>query len=112
VDLVGELVREYHPEIIVVGLAVREDGSIGPEAREHRRCGERLEQRLGLPVVFHDERYTTRMATRVQRELGVRGRKARRKVHSLAACHLLTDFLDHARLKGRDAPFERQAPGE
>ncbi len=90
------LVQQYEPVAVVVGLAIREDGTAGPEAARQREIAERLRVRLGLPILMHDERYTTRMARALHRELGIKGAKARMGVHSLAASHLLSDFLHTA----------------
>jgi putative Holliday junction resolvase len=93
----SRLIRQYEPVTILVGLAIREDGTEGREASRQRQLAERLAAQVGLPVLVHDERYTTSMARQSQRELGSRGAKARIAVHSLAAAHLLRDFLDTAR---------------
>jgi putative Holliday junction resolvase len=93
VQSLEKLVQVYRPSAIVVGLAVRENGSLGPEAIAQQRQAESLREHLGIPILLHDERYTSRMAHRVQKELGIRGRRAKASVHSLAAVHLLNDFL-------------------
>jgi putative Holliday junction resolvase len=91
------LIAQYEPVAVVVGLAIRENGTEGREASRQREVAKRLAEQVGLPVVMHDERYTTRMAHELHRELGIRGPKARIGVHSLAASHLLSDFLDTTR---------------
>jgi putative Holliday junction resolvase len=88
-----QLIEQYEPVACVVGLAIREDGSVGAEAARQQEVAGRLEACLGLPVIVYDERYTTKMARSIHRELGVKGPKARTRVHSLAASHLLSDFL-------------------
>ena len=46
----------------MVGLPRRTDGSLGPEASRVQKLAARLEASLGLPLVFWDERLTTRQA--------------------------------------------------
>ncbi len=94
VQSLARLIEHYEPVALVVGLAIRENGAIGPEAERQRDIAERLEQHLRVPILMRDERYTTRMAKHTQRLLGRRGARARLREHSLAAAHLLTGFLE------------------
>lgn len=51
---------------ILVGLAVRLDGTEGPEAESARALAVSLGERTGLPVDLWDERFTTEMAGRAR----------------------------------------------
>jgi putative Holliday junction resolvase len=62
------LVAEREVDRVVVGLPLALDGSDTDQTRETREFARRLAGRLGpaVPVDLHDERFTTRMAQRMQ----------------------------------------------
>ena len=59
---VDELVRDHSPEVLVVGLPLNMDGSTTTETKHARRLGQHLGNRYNLPVMYIDERLTTREA--------------------------------------------------
>ncbi|HXR29045.1 MAG TPA: Holliday junction resolvase RuvX [Solirubrobacteraceae bacterium] len=63
-----ELVRERDVERVVVGLPLSLQGQDTEQTREARAFAQSLARRLGehVPVELHDERFTTRMAERMQ----------------------------------------------
>src|ERR1700680_1043544 len=62
-----ELVRDRAVECVVVGLPLSLQGGDTEQTRETRTFAERLSLHLGegIPVEMHDERFTTRMAQRM-----------------------------------------------
>jgi putative Holliday junction resolvase len=64
----GELVRDRDVEHVVVGLPLSLSGEDSDQTRETRAFAERLSRRLGddVPVELHDERFTTRIAQRME----------------------------------------------
>jgi putative Holliday junction resolvase len=66
----AELVREREVERVVVGLPLSLQGKDTDQTRETRVFAERLARRIGdgVPVEMHDERFTTRMAQRMEGE--------------------------------------------
>ncbi|PRY83900.1 Holliday junction resolvase RuvX [Alkalibacterium olivapovliticus] len=94
-ERLGELIKEYEVESIVVGLPKNMDGSIGPRAELSLTYGEKLEELFALPIIFQDERLTTMQATRMLIEEGNTSRKKRKKViDKLAAVMILQNYLD------------------
>ena len=89
-DVLGEL----EVTVAVVGLPLRLDGTEGTAARRARQFGVALEEALGIPVEYWDERLTTVAAERTLREMGVRGQKQRGVVDETAAAILLQGYLD------------------
>jgi len=90
------LVREREVARVVVGLPLSLSGADTEQTRETRAFAERLAQRLGaeVPLEMHDERFTTRMAQRVDRVAG----SFRTSEDSRAAAHLLESWLaSHSR---------------
>lgn len=86
-------------ERVVIGLPLRLDGREGDAARGSRKLSEALARASGLPVVLWDERLSTKAAERALREAGVRGRKQRANVDSVAAALILQSYLDAERAR-------------
>ncbi|NBW95551.1 MAG: Holliday junction resolvase RuvX [Planctomycetia bacterium] len=88
------LVSEEELVGFVVGLPVHADGSDSRMSVEVERFGGWLAATTGLPVAFHDERYTSVEAAGKLAGLGLsRGRKKAR-ADSIAAQILLTAWLE------------------
>jgi putative Holliday junction resolvase len=94
---VVELVREREVERVVVGLPVHLSGEEGSQAALARSFADELSALLEIPVDTYDERLTSRMADASRRA----GAKAARD--SLAAVHLLEDYLISLARKGGEA---------
>lgn len=86
--------RRHEVESVVLGLPVNMDGSKGPAARKVEEVAERLRKRLGIPVLFWDERLTTRAAHGFLIEAGTRREKRRELVDKVAAQLILQGYLD------------------
>jgi putative holliday junction resolvase len=84
----AQLVQEQEVARVVVGLPLSLSGSDSDQTRETRRFAERLARRLGaqVPVEMYDERFTTRMAQRLDA-----GSSA--SEDSRAAAHLLESWI-------------------
>jgi len=83
-------------EAIVVGLPVLPSGDEGEQARLTRAFGARLAEAVPLPVLFHDERLSSRD---VEDAAGSAGTHRRRKRHldDLAAALILQRYIDAQR---------------
>lgn len=90
----ADLVREEEAEIVVVGLPRSLSGRLGPAATGALTEVEVLATVVGVPVVTHDERFTTVTAERSLGERGVRGRRRREVVDKVAAAVILQAWLD------------------
>jgi putative Holliday junction resolvase len=92
-DLVEALLRDWRPDVLVVGLPYNVDGSENPMSTTVRRFASDLHRRSGLPVSLVDERYSSLDAEsrlRNERELGLRRRRvAKTDVDAAAACVIL-----------------------
>jgi putative Holliday junction resolvase len=96
-DRLVRLVAELGAQLVVVGLPVSLDGSEGPAARQARAEAQALAERLGVPVVTHDERLTTAEAQRRLGEAGAGLRSRRRSADRVAAAIMLQSYLDSRR---------------
>ena len=98
------LVEEHDVDLIVIGLPLHTSGQEGTSAKQARAWGAWLARETGLPVVYHDERFSTVDAEERLLAAGIKrqGRKDRRDM--LAAQILLQAFLDAG------CPVEESAP--
>jgi putative Holliday junction resolvase len=58
-DDLGAFLKEWQPDVIVVGLPLNMDGSEQQLTLDARKFGKRLSGRYGIEVVYQDERLTT-----------------------------------------------------
>lgn len=100
---IAALAEEAGAEIVVVGLPLSLDGSVGPAARTVLDEVEELRARLRPPVVVWDERLSTAEAERRLRSAGVKGRARRRVVDQVAATVILQAWLDAGQPGGVEA---------
>jgi putative Holliday junction resolvase len=95
VEVLTELAREEDGlELVVVGLPRRLDGTPNAMTPKVEVFAHILHKRIGIPVVFQDERLTSREAESrlALREKDWRARKA--KLDAAAAAIILQDYLD------------------
>lgn len=91
----------------VVGLPVHADGSDSKMSVEVERFGAWLAEATGLPVAFHDERYTSVEATGKLAGLGLSRGKKKARTDSLAAQIVLSDWMES---QSSAAPHQRPGP--
>ena len=58
-ERIGELLKEWHPDTLVVGRPLHPDGTPHEVTLAAERFARRLQGRFGLPVELVDERYST-----------------------------------------------------
>jgi putative Holliday junction resolvase len=89
-----KVAEENDVDLVVIGLPLHTSGQEGTSAKQARAWGAWLGRETGLPVTYHDERFSTVDAEERLIAAGVKrqGRKERRDM--LAAQILLQDFLD------------------
>lgn len=106
------LADEWEAGIIVVGLPLSLDGSVGPAARGVLDEIELLRSVASIPVDTVDERLSTVVAQRHLREMGVDNRKARKVVDKLAAAVLLQAWLEQGRDEGGSVATDERGPDD
>lgn len=89
---IAELIREWQPTSLVVGIPVALDGTPHAMTARCTRFANQLRGRFGLPVESAEERLTSVEAEELLREAGHDARKARDHVDAMAAqiilqCH-------------------------
>jgi putative Holliday junction resolvase len=93
---VEKLVREWQPDLIVVGDPLNMDGSDGELCERARKFGRRIHGRLGLVVDMTDERLSSFEAKDRQQELGHRGDYKSKPIDSYAAELILQTWMREA----------------
>lgn len=94
---ITDLCSEWGITGVVVGLPLSLDGTEGPAAVKSREFGLFVSELTGLPVSFHDERFTTVTAEQALLEGGVRRRTRTDKRDQIAAAVMLQGYLDRRR---------------
>lgn len=94
-DQLDRLVRDYNPQVLILGCPPDPDLELGIALKTFRKS---LRDRYGLSVEIIEEHLTTREANawlREQRSSGELGRRVRRgDVDSLAACLIARDWQE------------------
>ncbi len=91
---IAAIAQEQGAALIVVGHALDSEGLPGPQARHAERLAEALRQQTALPVLLHDESFSSQDAASALRAARKTRRARREQVHAAAAAVLLQSFLD------------------
>ena len=91
---IAELIAEWQPVLLVVGVASHPDGAIHETGRLARRFGQRLHGRFNLPVEFVDERLTSHAAETALREVGMRADRRAAMLDAAAAAEILRTWFE------------------
>ncbi len=83
---------------IVIGLPKHMSGDEGDSAEKARGLGNALAEKLGIPVIYQDERLTSKAAERALLESDMSRKKRRGKIDSIAASIILQTYLDSTAL--------------
>lgn len=101
----ASLVQEVGAVLVVVGLPLSLDGSMGLAAKKVVSEVKALGKVLGIPVETHDERLTTVTAEASLDASGVRGSRRREVVDQVAAQVILQSWLDRSQADAHDPEF-------
>lgn len=93
-EQIEKKIREWQPNILVVGLPLNMDGTEQPLTIRARKFANRLKGRFGLPVQLQDERLTTTEArAEIFERAGYRS-LTKSKVDGIAACLILESWFE------------------
>jgi len=93
-EKISLVAREREVVKIIIGLPLNMDGTKGDQAERAYHLGSLLEELLGLPIIFRDERLTSRQAELVLLEADMRRSKRKDHLDRLAAQIILQSYLD------------------
>ena len=91
---IGEIIKEYDIKKIVIGYPRNLNGTVGPRAEKTEAFIEILIDNFGLNVIKWDEWLSTVSAHRDMNDMGVKNKKKRSLVDTIAAVHILQNYLD------------------
>ena len=91
-----QLLKEWQPDLVVVGDPLNMDGSDGKLSERARKFGRRIHGRFGVAVDMTDERLSSFEAKDQQREQGHRGNYKSRPIDSFAAELILQTWMREA----------------
>jgi putative Holliday junction resolvase len=94
-DRLGELIKEYKVEKMVIGLPKNMNNTIGPRAQASMDYGKQVEELFSLPVFYQDERLTTVQAEKMLiSEANARRAKRKKVIDKVAAVMIFQYYLD------------------
>lgn len=90
----AQLIDEWQPDAVVVGIPLNMDGSVSEMARRARKFGQRIHGRFNLPFYEADERLSSFEAKDWAGKLGHRGHYKSKPVDGMAAQIILESWLN------------------
>ncbi|MEV7630826.1 Holliday junction resolvase RuvX [Microbacterium sp. NPDC089318] len=103
IERILQIVAEWEPFEIVVGLPVNMRGNDTPSTADAREFAEELQRRSGIGIRMVDERLSTVSAHTALRASGRSQKKSRSIVDQVAAVVLLQHAVDTEKSTGRPA---------
>lgn len=94
-----ELVSKYEIGEIVLGFPLRMDGSSGTRVEKTKEFAEWLKKILKIPIIFWDERLTTKQALRILSQQKIKTKRKKILEHQIAASVILSSYLESKRGK-------------
>ena len=91
---IGELLKEYDVNTVILGYPVMLDGSEGERVEKTKEFAQMLERRTGVQIIFQDERLTTVEAYEIMDQMGIKKDDRYKYVDMLAAKFVLEDYLN------------------
>jgi putative Holliday junction resolvase len=98
-----QIAKVEQPAGFVVGLPLHMSGDQSKKSQEAVAFGQWLREVTGLPVAWHDERYSTAMAKEVCQQLGLSGAKRKAHLDKIAAQVILSSWLERKDRTGDQA---------
>jgi putative Holliday junction resolvase len=94
-----ELVSKYEIGEIVLGLPLRMDGSPGTRVEKTKEFAAWLKKILKIPIIFWDERLTTKQALRILGQQKIKAKRKKTLEDQAAASVILSSYLESKRGK-------------
>lgn len=89
----SEIIKQYEPEKIVVGLPKNMDGTEGFRADATKEFTEELEKIYKGEIVLWDERLSTVSASAILNTTNTRGKDRKKVLDTVAACIILENYM-------------------
>ena len=89
----NNIIISYDVKLVVIGLPKQMNGSIGVQGEKIEQWGERFSSNVSVPIVFFDERLTTKESERLLISADMSRQKRKNIVDKLAASLILEQYL-------------------
>lgn len=93
-EVIGKLIDEWQPKLLVVGLPLNVDGSAHSMTQLCKKFARRLNGRFNLPVMLVDERYSSIEASEKLNVAGIKGRAQKERLDQVAAQGILQSYFN------------------
>lgn len=97
-----ELVSKYEIDKIVIGFPLRMDGSQGTRVEKTKKFARWIEKILHLPIIFWDERLTTKQALKILSQQKIKKRRKKTLKDQISAALILSSYLESKRTENND----------
>jgi len=99
----SKIISEFDPQAIVIGMPYMPSGDVGVRAKEVIEFSNLIKDKFKLPIIFWDERYTSKVAVDIMIKSGVKKKNRAKKenIDRIAAAILLQEYLDSLSSKNR-----------
>jgi putative Holliday junction resolvase len=94
IELLRHLAMERGVRLFVIGDPLHMSGEGSRQGEYTREFARELQRKTGIPVVFRDERWTSREAERALRGSGIAHERRKPTIDRLSAILLLQSYLD------------------
>lgn len=88
-----EVITEYNPEKIVIGMPYNENGTSGDRVEKTKKLIHKIKCKFNIEIVEQDERYTSIEASQIMNEIGIKKKKKRKVIDQIAAVLILEGYL-------------------
>ena len=96
IEQIKNIIQEYDPEKIIVGMPLNLKGEKGAKAQEVEKFIAKLKSELMIDVIFLDERFTSKIAQQTLRDMNVKKkiRQTKGNLDAMSAALILQSYLD------------------
>lgn len=94
-NIVEKVLKEWMPDLVVVGLPLNMDGSEQPITQRAKKFANRLNGRFGVKIVLQDERLTTASAKEFIFSHGGYKALEKGKIDSVSAALILESWMEN-----------------
>ena len=91
---IKDIISKENIDVIVLGLPINMDGSLGFRAEETMAFKDKLETVIDKEIVLQDERLSTRVATDVLVKADMSRKKRKNVIDGVSAVVILQSYLD------------------
>ena len=88
-----EVITEYNPEKIVIGMPYNENGTSGDRVEQTKKLIHKIKCKFNIEIIEQDERYTSIEASQIMNEIGIKKKKKRKVIDQIDAVLILEGYL-------------------